>query len=215
MQFTSNMEASIRQRTTEETLNYFLDTIEEIFSLNHHSWSTFADVVSMCRHTLLRYSPGVEEKYMEVVGRMQPEAVRAAPKAFAILMNHFTVSQRFEDILGSAYMELGSRWKRAGLGQFFTPWPVCMLLAQINLLGMERPTLENPVSINEPCVGPGSMLLAAKSVVAEKHGRESLRYLKCTGQDIDPLCVEMAEVQLLLTDDWHMMNLMYSMGLEL
>lgn len=204
----SKMELSISTRDHQSTVDAFLRTIEEIFSLNHRSWNTFSDVVSLCRHTLMRYVPGTEEKYMEVVGRMQPEAVRAAPKAFAILQQHFTIDGRFEDILGSAYMELGSKWKQAGLGQFFTPWPVCLCMAQMNLCDMEEPTAENQVSIHEPCVGSGTMLLAAKNVVSEKYGRESLRHLKLSGQDIDPICVEMSEVQLALTDDWHMANLM-------
>ena len=210
----SKLELAVTCEDHHSTVRTFVRAIDEIFELNQHSWSTFSDVVSLCRHTLMRHSPGAEEKYMETVARMTKEAVRATPKAFAILFNHFVVHERFEDILGPVYMELGSKWKKAGLGQYFTPWGVCLCLASLNFHGV-KPSREEPISVNEPCVGSGALLLAARAAVAKEQGREALQWVHVSGQDIDPLCVEMSEVQLALTDDRFMANFMLANQMDL
>lgn len=210
---TSKLELAVTCEDHHSTVRAFVRAVDEIFVLNQHSWSTFSDVVSLCRHTLMRYQPGVEDQYMETVARMTKEAVRATPKAFAILFNHFVINQRFEDILGPVYMELGSKWKKAGLGQYFTPWEVCLCVAM--LFHGSKPTKENPISVNEPCIGSGAMLLAARAAIAKEHGREALRWFHVSGQDIDPLCVEMSEVQLALTDDRFLADFMLASKMEL
>ena len=174
--------------------------LEEVREANKQDWGTFRQCLSLWRNSLLRYSPGAEESYLTTVREMQPEAVRLATKGFAILLRHFVMEQRFVDVLGPVYMEIGSRWAKAGLGQYFTPWNVCLCMAEITFADVQ-PTPEHPIKIYEPCLGSGAMLLAARSVVARRYGRESLRWLKISGQDIDPVCVMMAEIQLSLTDD--------------
>jgi len=179
--------------------------IDEVYTLNAHAHDTFSQVIELCKWTLRRHEPGSEEQYMKVVGYMQAAAVRTAPQAFAILMQHFVMDQQFSDLLGPVYMELAGKWKQSGLGQYFTPWPVCVAMAEMVMVDVE-PTQENPLTVNEPCVGSGAMLLAARDVVARRFGRPSLQWLKVSGADIDPLCVNMAEVQLRLTDDQFMMS---------
>lgn len=192
--------------------------IDRVYALNHYAHNTFADVVEMWKWVLHRHTKQGEKRYMEVVARLQPEAVRAAPEGFGLLMQHFVMEQRFSDLLGPVYMELAGRWKQGGLGQYFTPWEVCLMMAQMTLGDIAEPSAEQPLRVNEPCVGSGTMLLAAKQAVADQHGRGALRWLRVSGQDIDQLCVDMSEVQLLFTDDsfirdWMLMNI-HTMGVE-
>lgn len=197
-----------RQATVQELAGI----VDEVYRLNHFAHDTFANVVELWKWVLRRHSFDGEKRYLEVVARMQPDAVRAAPKGFVLLLDHFVMRQHFSDLLGPVYMELASRWKQSGLGQYFTPWEVCLAMAIVTIADA-APTAEQPLTVNEPCVGSGAMLLACREAVARHCGREALRHLHVSGQDIDQVCVDMAEVQLLMTDDrfmrdWAMANML-------
>jgi N-6 DNA Methylase len=146
----------------------------------------------------------------------------------------------WNDWLGSIFMqwELSNHWK----GQFFTPWPVAKLMAQLTLCDIERlchervkaallhpdnhlgaalllgscliqsreeahsyfverlvpaalPYVE-PIQIYEPAVGSGAMLLAAAGMVPEWANQYAI--VQYYGQDVDELCVQMAQIQLKL-----------------
>lgn len=58
--------------------------------------------------------------------------------------------------------------------------------------------------VGEPACGSGVMVLAFRGVVARDMGREAASRLLITAADIDPICVSMARIQTLLTDDCFM-----------
>ena len=58
------------------------------------------------------------------------------------------------ELLGESYMQLSSRSKASALGQFFTPMPICVLMAQIV-------EVEPGKTICDPACGSGRTLLAA------------------------------------------------------
>ena len=95
-----------------------------------------------------------------------------------ILHDQIVVGNRkWYDPLGYIYMEISSRSKASGLGQFFTPKEVCDFMTAILDPGeIHRETL------NDCCCGSGRMLLAG-------HALNNNVYI--TAQDIDPVCVEM------------------------
>ena len=84
-----------------------------------------------------------------------------------------------EDYLGCVYEELG--FGDFHKGQYFTPMHVCDLMAQITV--SSEPT-KIPVTICDPCVGTGRMLLAAFKV----HGYKGLYF----GCEVDRLVYKMA-----------------------
>jgi len=103
----------------------------------------------------------------------------------------------FSDILGHLYMEIGDAVKHAG--QFFTPEPICRMMASM-MMGDEDSIRSHVadkgyVSVMDPCVGSGAMLLAAATHV---HSIDPMLLTKCRfyGGDVDQTCVTMCRIQL-------------------
>ncbi len=102
-----------------------------------------------------------------------------------------------QDFLGQLYMELnlGNHWH----GQFFTPYNICKLMAKMNIgEGCHREIEEKGyISVCDPCVGAGAMLIAAATAFQEckVNYHTSVLFI---GQDIDPVVAKMAYIQLSL-----------------
>ena len=62
------------------------------------------------------------------------------------------------DYLGDGYVELQGRFSQGIKGQFLTPPHICDMMAQMLLF---RDGSEEPVTVLDPCVGTGRMLIAA------------------------------------------------------
>ena len=103
----------------------------------------------------------------------------------------------FRDILGTLFMRLDINSVRAG--QFMTPWPIAEMMARMQF---DRDSFEaivrerGTVSVCDPAVGSGVMLLAFAKVVHDSLGREGTDRLRLHGTDIDPRCVNMCRIQL-------------------
>ncbi len=102
-----------------------------------------------------------------------------------------------QDFLGKLYMNLnlGSHWH----GQFFTPYNVCELMARMQIREGCRSELEEKgyISVCDPCVGAGAMLIAAATAFRECKVDYHTRVL-FVGQDVDPVVAKMAYIQLSL-----------------
>lgn len=102
-----------------------------------------------------------------------------------------------QDFLGKLYMNLnlGSHWH----GQFFTPYNVCQMMAEMNFGDGVQTEIERKgyISICDPCVGAGAMLIAAANAMrrAKINYQTSVLFI---GQDIDPVVAKMAYIQLSL-----------------
>jgi hypothetical protein len=103
----------------------------------------------------------------------------------------------FRDILGELFMRLDVNSVRAG--QFFTPWNIAEMMARMQF---DRATFEQQVeekgyvTVCDPAVGSGVMLLAFAKVVHDELGRQGLAKVRFYGQDIDQRCVLMCRIQL-------------------
>lgn len=102
-----------------------------------------------------------------------------------------------QDFLGKLYMSLnlGNHWK----GQFFTPYNVCQMMAEMNFGDGVQTEIERKgyISICDPCVGAGAMLIAAANAMR----RAKLNYQTnavFVGQDIDRIVAMMAYIQISL-----------------
>jgi len=103
----------------------------------------------------------------------------------------------FHDILGETFMRLDVNSVRAG--QYFTPWSIAEMMArmQFSRAEFERAVQEKGVvTVCDPAVGSGVMLLAFAKVVNDELGRRGTGKLRLYGQDIDPRCVLMCRIQL-------------------
>lgn len=149
-----------------------------------------------------------EEAYANLSKGWSRGAFSAASEAFSVLLNHFVYEGGFYDVLGDAYMQVRSDWGGKYLGQYFTPWPVCLAMAALTAGELPADRLKNgpPVTVQDPACGSGSMLLALQAHVAQTHGRRALRMVRCYGQDIDATCVTMAKIQQRLVNVPYMLN---------
>lgn len=102
-----------------------------------------------------------------------------------------------QDFLGKLYMSLnlGNHWK----GQFFTPYNVCRMMAEMNFGDGVQAEVERKgyISVCDPCVGAGAMLIAAANAMR----RAKLNYQTnavFVGQDIDRIVAMMAYIQISL-----------------
>lgn len=102
-----------------------------------------------------------------------------------------------QDFLGRLYMNLnlGSHWH----GQFFTPYNVCELMAKIQTGEGCQSEIEKKgyISICDPCVGAGAMLIAA----AQAFRKRKINYQTSVlfiGQDVDSVVAKMAYIQISL-----------------
>jgi len=128
--------------------------------------------------------------------RMQP-----APELAGVLpdlVDSYARSVReeapFADILGTCYMQLASHGQRQWLAQFFSPGNICDMTARMVLGRLEPGRLTR---VCDPACGSGAMLLATCREIIATYGSESLRRVSLTGIDLDPVCADMAAVQLL------------------
>lgn len=102
-----------------------------------------------------------------------------------------------QDFLGKLYMSLnlGNHWK----GQFFTPYNVCRLMAEMNFGDGLQAEIERKgyISVCDPCVGAGAMLIAAANAMrrAKVNYQTSAVFV---GQDIDRIVAMMAYIQISL-----------------
>lgn len=107
----------------------------------------------------------LERQYMEVVARYQnKDDIRKMPELLAI--SYDAINAGGIDFLGSVAGELGTL--DAKLGQFFTPYDVSRMMAGIILQDAGEVIDKNGfITIQEPAVGAGGMLLAAADVIEE------------------------------------------------
>ena len=100
-----------------------------------------------------------------------------------------------QDFLGDLYMSLGGIRE---LGQCFTPYHICSLMAELSLEDSKTPIEENGfVSVADPCVGAGAMLIASANKI-RNDGYDPSTQALFYGQDLDQTCVCMAYIQLSL-----------------
>ena len=105
----------------------------------------------------------LEEQYMSVVKRYRDkDDVRRMPELLGLTME--ALNQGGCDFLGSVAGEIGAL--DAKLGQFFTPYNVSRLMAEINLTNAGQIIEANGfITVQEPAVGAGGMVLAVADVI--------------------------------------------------
>ena len=108
-----------------------------------------------------------------------------------------TEAEPFRDILGEVFMRLDV--KSVAAGQYFTPACIAEAMARMSFNREEFERLvreKDEVTVCDPCVGSGVMLLAFAKVVHQEFGRWGTNRLRLYGTDIDQRCVHMCRIQL-------------------
>lgn len=101
----------------------------------------------------------------------------------------------FRDVIGDVYMDLVSHGGAKQLGQYFTPWPIAVLMLNITL-GDIAIKENHLTTICDPAVGSGVMMLSACSDIIRKDP-DLLKWVSVTGVDLDPICARIFPAQVL------------------
>jgi type I restriction-modification system DNA methylase subunit len=154
-------------------------------------YEIFADWVKVMALTFanqILYKQSRENEYVEVMKKYIESEQSKLFEMTAWLVEW--ADEEFYDMLGYIYMnlELGSK----AAGQFFTPYHLCRLMAQ-----MTEVKDGNIITVNEPTCGAGGNIIALAEAMKEK-GINYQRLMRATCQDIDVKAVYMAYVQLTL-----------------
>ena len=165
-------------------------------------WQVWEDLVTVMACSIAN-SIDQTEKHFEKREKQYEQAIKSLggveipAKMFAVIVNALEENPD-QDFLGKLYMNLnlGSHWH----GQFFTPYHVCECMARMQIEGPDvQGEIERKgyISICDPCVGGGAMLIAAASAFR----RLGINYQDCAvfvGQDLDPVVAKMAFIQISL-----------------
>lgn len=177
----------------------FLSQFNKILSQNcyrHHTLDVFRDFCRMAVISLANpfYGNRFEDEYMNIIQRYSEEENKRFPEMLSILIQALEDSPH--DFLGEVFMsnDMGSSYR----GQFFTPQHICDFMAKITLFDIVGALKHKEfVSVNEPASGAGAMII---SVVKEfiELGLNHSKQLYVVAQDVDPICADMAYLQLSL-----------------
>lgn len=105
-----------------------------------------------------------------------------------------------QDFLGSIFMSLNLGNQHNG--QFFTPYHVCELMAEVTMQdSVTRIEEDGYITINDPCCGAGATLIAGVHAARkrlEKAGYNYQNHILVIAQDIDQTVALMCYIQLSL-----------------
>ncbi|MFY0481460.1 N-6 DNA methylase [Flavobacterium sp. PLA-1-15] len=149
----------------------------------HHLSTVFDDLLTMIICAMGRGT--AESLYFETIKRYDRKELDIFCRLFAELVSIYrqgTKENGICDPLGDYYECLASNYKKSNFGQFFTPFPICKLIA-----GLTNTEKDFGLKINEPCSGSGRMVLAMNQIAKGN-------YYIC--EDLDPICCKMTAINL-------------------
>ncbi|MDD3594032.1 MAG: N-6 DNA methylase [Candidatus Gastranaerophilales bacterium] len=156
----------------------------------------FNDFLTMTAYSIAQpfyRSDEFEDKYLDVAKNYKKEQHNNFSEMFTIVIDALEVPQ---DFLGQIFSTnaMGASYT----GQFFTPYHVSKLMAEIlNVDVKEKLKHKNFITLSEPCVGSGGMVIAFAQTMQEQ-GLNYQDKLYVEAVDIDDICYKMAYIQLSL-----------------
>lgn len=177
----------------------FLKIFNEL-CYSRHAWEVWADVITVMACSIAnavdlepKRHESREAEYERCIRRLG--GVEKPAELFAILVAALEKNPD-QDFLGALYMNLnlGSHWK----GQFFTPYNVSRCMAEITTGNCkEQVDKQGWISVCDPCVGGGAMLIAAANTMRRLKVNYN-NHVLFVGQDIDRIAGMMAYIQISL-----------------
>ena len=140
-----------------------------------------------------------EDRYMQIIKKYKKDEIQTITEMFAALVEEFQIHP-FQDFAGQIYMELGISNNNAG--QFFTPYSVCGLTAQVT---QDHKSIRQTVKdkgwycmYDCACGGGATMIAGLEQANNEFHRLNWRNHVMVNANDIDIVCCSMCYVQLSL-----------------
>lgn len=177
----------------------FMDAFSKLCH-TRSSWQVWADLMSVIACSISNavdrtpeHFNAREEEYSQCIKRLG--SVEKPAEIFQTIVLALDRDPE-QDFLGKMYMNLnlGNHWK----GQFFTPYNVCKMMAEITVGNVDEQIKEKGyISICDPACGAGATLIAAaNSLKNSKYNFQN--HVLFAGQDIDRIVAQMCYIQLSL-----------------
>ncbi len=163
----------------------------------HDTYTVFRDFCEMFACDL---SNGIDPRFYDVREAAYMECVKRHHDnrfLFQDMAGALTYAYDVDpvDHLGRAFheLEIQNKW----IGQFFTPYELCRLMARLNLGTDTQEIVERNgfIRANEPACGSGGMMMALCEALQEQ-GINYQQHLHVVAQDLDIRCVHMTYIQL-------------------
>ena len=168
---------------------------------NRHSrWTVWSDFVTMIAIEISNAidesnRPGRSEIYSSLIAKYNESDRQSIALMFCEVVRGLDQNPD-QDFLGALFMGLGLSNEHHG--QFFTPYNVCRMMAQITSTDIQTRIEERGwISVNDCACGAGALLVA----FANECRRQNINYQTCvlfTAQDIDFIVGCMCYIQLSL-----------------
>lgn len=173
-------------------------------SQRFHPWEMWNDFITMFACAISNavdkgHFDKREELYMKAIKKYNAQEREVFPQLAAEVVMALEKNPE-QDFLGSVYMALNLGMKKAG--QFFTPYHVCQLMADITIGNLLPQVKEHGyITINDCACGAGATLIAgihSARRVLEKENLNWQNHILVTAQDIDFTTALMCYIQLSL-----------------
>lgn len=181
----------------------FLDAFRKL-TYRHRAWDAWHDFIIMFACALSNavdkeHYNGREALYLETIQKYNKQEQELFPELLAQTVLALEKNPE-QDFLGSIFMSsnLGNEFN----GQFFTPYHVCELMAEMTMDGTVQTVEQNGyISVNDPCCGAGATLIAAIHAARKRLEKANINYqnhVLVAAQDIDMTVALMCYIQLSL-----------------
>lgn len=173
-------------------------------SQRFHPWEMWNDFITMFACAISNavdkgHFDKREELYMKAIKKYNAQEREVFPQLAAEVVMALEKNPE-QDFLGSVYMALNLGNEKAG--QFFTPYHVCQLMADITIGNLLPQVKEQGyITINDCACGAGATLIAgihSARRVLEKENLNWQNHILVTAQDIDFTTALMCYIQLSL-----------------
>lgn len=188
-----------RSEIIQGTEKEFMDVFSQ-FCRSRSAWQAWADLISAMACSLsnavdrtAEHHEQREKEYARCIERLG--SVEAPAKILGTVVMALENDPE-QDFLGKMYMNLnlGSHWH----GQFFTPYNICKLMAEITVKDVDRQIeKQGYVSVCDPTCGAGATLIAAANAMKGAK-RNFQNHALFVGQDVDRVVAQMCYIQLSL-----------------
>lgn len=157
----------------------------------------FTDLVACTAFAIsngCQYRQDLEDKYLEIVKKYRPDEFGVFPELMALVCE--ALEDRYGDFLGECYGEIDGG--NAKTGQFFTPYSVSRICADITFNGVKETIAKKGyASVSEPACGSGGMIVAFLDKCRDEkvNFQNDILVVAC---DIDYRCAYMCYITLSL-----------------